>query len=265
MLAVFASCAPFRSAAFYLPGSFPQEFIRNASIGVKVSSLTSTQTELPFGYYSLPFCKPPGGVRKMAENLGELLMGERVESSPYTFNVMVPVRRRVQCSVILDKREARDLCNKVEDGYRVHMRLDGMPITNHPLQEISGGGGADGGGGGSAGGAGGDGGGGDWGGVQTGYPLGFTIQELGIEGKKTHYLNNHLVFNVLVHKMDLSTEQLDAYETFEKHRKQLSASAAALAAAPGSGEEEERDEGNDGNVEETPMSVEPPHGWMIVG
>jgi hypothetical protein len=81
LLVLVAACAPFNAGAFYLPGSFPQEFVRNASIGVKVSSLTSVQTELPFGYYSLPFCQPAGGVRKMAENLGELLMGDRVVGS----------------------------------------------------------------------------------------------------------------------------------------------------------------------------------------
>jgi len=31
------------------------------SAAVKVSSLTSTATELPFSYYSLPFCQPQGG------------------------------------------------------------------------------------------------------------------------------------------------------------------------------------------------------------
>jgi len=53
---------------------------------------------------------------------------------------------------------------KVEDGYRVHMTLDSMPITNHALQESAGGtGGGDSGAAGKAGGA---------GGVQTGFPLG---------------------------------------------------------------------------------------------
>ena len=38
-------------------------------------------TELPYNYYSLPFCKPHDGVHKMAENLGELLMGDTVWSA----------------------------------------------------------------------------------------------------------------------------------------------------------------------------------------
>jgi transmembrane 9 superfamily protein 2/4 len=239
LVLILAACAPPRAAAFYLPGSYPQEFVANATVGVKVQSMTSTHTELPFGYYSLPFCKPPGGVRKVAENLGELLMGERVESSAYAFNVMVPVRRQTLCANTLDDRGAGDLSDKVQDGYRVHMSVDGMPITNHALQQTSSDGGGGGGGGGGDGGS-------DMGVVQTGYPLGFSAS-----GR--HYLHNHLVFNVLVHKMDLSAEQLEAFKTFETNRK-LRDGITAAAGATGSS-------GNGGE----PESVKPPAGWMIVG
>lgn len=44
---------------------------------------SSTHTQLPFDYYSLKYCKPPGGVEKYAENLGEFLGGDRIENSPY--------------------------------------------------------------------------------------------------------------------------------------------------------------------------------------
>lgn len=88
--------------------------------------------------------------------------------------------------------------------------------------------------------------------MQTGFPLGFTTKEQGKEGnvpnvnRKRHYLNNHLVFNVLVHKLELNAEQLEAYDTFEQQHRN-------------GGEE-----GGSGTGEK-PASVEPPHGWMIVG
>ncbi|MBN8157104.1 transmembrane 9 family protein, partial [Vibrio vulnificus] len=56
-------------------------------IYVKVNSLTSIETELPFNYYSLPYCKPIGGIKKSAENLGELLMGDQIDNSPYRFRM----------------------------------------------------------------------------------------------------------------------------------------------------------------------------------
>ena len=48
---------------------------------VKVNKLTSTKTQLPYSYYSLPFCKPDTIVDS-AENLGEVLRGDGIENSP---------------------------------------------------------------------------------------------------------------------------------------------------------------------------------------
>ena len=49
---------------------------------VKVNKLTSTKTQLPYSYYSLPYCRPERIVDS-AENLGEVLRGDRIENSPY--------------------------------------------------------------------------------------------------------------------------------------------------------------------------------------
>lgn len=49
---------------------------------VKVNKLTSTKTQLPYSYYTLPYCTPEHIVDS-AENLGEVLRGDRIENSPY--------------------------------------------------------------------------------------------------------------------------------------------------------------------------------------
>lgn len=56
-----------------------------------VNSLTSFETELPFEYYTLPFCQPPEGIRRIANtaNPGTLLQGLRIENSPYNFTMKV--------------------------------------------------------------------------------------------------------------------------------------------------------------------------------
>ena len=51
-------------------------------IGVKVAKLDSVKTQLPYDYYSLPFCRPPT-IEESAENLGEVLSGDRIENSTY--------------------------------------------------------------------------------------------------------------------------------------------------------------------------------------
>ena len=58
--------------SFYLPGVAPHEYEFGESVKIKVNKLDSVLTQLPYNYYDLPFCKPSGGVKQDAENLGEV-------------------------------------------------------------------------------------------------------------------------------------------------------------------------------------------------
>lgn len=58
-------------------------------IQVKVNKITSTKTQLPYEYYSLDYCKPEKIINS-AENLGEVLRGDRIENSPYTVSFWIP-------------------------------------------------------------------------------------------------------------------------------------------------------------------------------
>lgn len=50
--------------------------------------MTSSQTQLPYSYYSLPFCKPNASkLVYKSENLGEVLRGDRIVSTPYEFKL----------------------------------------------------------------------------------------------------------------------------------------------------------------------------------
>ena len=53
-----------------MPGVAPVEFKRGARIDVKAVKMTSTHTQLPYEYYSLPFCEPKNGTVYKSENLG---------------------------------------------------------------------------------------------------------------------------------------------------------------------------------------------------
>ena len=48
--------------AFYVPGVAPQDFSEGDKIDVRAIKMTSSHTQLPYEYYSLPFCKPPGEI-----------------------------------------------------------------------------------------------------------------------------------------------------------------------------------------------------------
>ena len=55
-------------------------------LAVKVNQLSSIKTQLPYSYYSLPFYKP-GTIVDSAENLGEVLRGDRIENSLYVVSL----------------------------------------------------------------------------------------------------------------------------------------------------------------------------------
>ena len=49
------------AAGFYVPGVAPIDFSKGQNIPVKAIKMTSSHTQLPFEYYSLPFCQPKEG------------------------------------------------------------------------------------------------------------------------------------------------------------------------------------------------------------
>lgn len=53
---------------------------------VKVNKLSSTKTQLPYDYYYLRYCKPEK-ILNNAENLGEVLRGDRIENSVYKVSI----------------------------------------------------------------------------------------------------------------------------------------------------------------------------------
>lgn len=141
------------------------------SIFAKVNSLTSIETELPFSYYTLPYCEPPEGVKKSAENLGELLMGDQIDNSPYRFRMNVNETVYLCTTKPLKEKEVKLLKQRTRDLYQVNMILDNLPAMRYSRQnDVS---------------------------IQwTGYPVGFT------QNNNEDYIINHLKFKVLVHEYE---------------------------------------------------------------
>lgn len=55
-----------------------------------VNKLTSTKTQMPYDYYSLPFCKP-SHVNAKSDNIGQAISGDRIEKSIYNVSTVVSV------------------------------------------------------------------------------------------------------------------------------------------------------------------------------
>lgn len=90
LLAVLLLAAASSAAALWiLPGVAPRNYFaqdpttgNQAYIDLKVNKMTSPRTQLPYAYYSLPFCKPQR-IEDVRENLGEMLAGDKLENSQY--------------------------------------------------------------------------------------------------------------------------------------------------------------------------------------
>ncbi|KAF8391720.1 hypothetical protein HHK36_024029 [Tetracentron sinense] len=157
---------------FYLPGSYMHTYSTGEAILAKVNSLTSIETELPFNYYSLPYCEPSGGIKKSAENLGELLMGDQIDNSPYRFQMNINESVFLCTTKALNEHEVKLLKQRTRDLYQVNMILDNLPAMRFAKQN----------------------------GVNiqwTGFPVGYSPPQ-----SNEDYIINHLKFSVLVHEYE---------------------------------------------------------------
>ncbi|XP_071725976.1 transmembrane 9 superfamily member 12-like [Rutidosis leptorrhynchoides] len=157
---------------FYLPGSYMHTYSTHDEIYAKVNSLTSIETELPFSYYSLPYCTPSGGVKKSAENLGELLMGDQIDNSPYRFRMNVNESVFLCTTRPLSEHEVKLLKQRTRDLYQVNMMLDNLPAMRYANQN----------------------------GMKvqwTGFPVGYSRPK-----SDEDYIINHLKFKVFIHEYE---------------------------------------------------------------
>jgi len=115
-------------SAFYLPGVVPRQFPPNAMLPVKVNSLTSVKTHLPYDYYNLPFCRPDN-IKASAENLGEILAGNKIESSSYQLHMDVRETCKVLCKKMYGKNDIEHFKEKIDEEYVVNWVVDNLPAA----------------------------------------------------------------------------------------------------------------------------------------
>ncbi|XP_057968095.1 transmembrane 9 superfamily member 7-like [Malania oleifera] len=162
--------------SFYLPGVAPRDFQRGGLLRVKVNKLSSTKTQLPYDYYFLNYCKPEK-ITNSAENLGEVLRGDRIENSVYTFKMKEEESCKVVCRAKLNAESAKNFKEKIDDEYQVNMILDNLPVAvlrqrrDGSQSKI----------------------------YEHGFRVGFKGKYAGSKDEK-YFINNHLIFKVMYHE-----------------------------------------------------------------
>jgi transmembrane 9 superfamily member 2/4 len=112
-IAVLAALVVSQSAnAFYLPGIAPVSYPRGANLEVMANKLTSVSNQLPYDYYSLPFCgsNDIGAHKSKHVNLGQLLVGERMKPTDY----ILAMDMQSECNVLCTKTYSVEDVKKME-------------------------------------------------------------------------------------------------------------------------------------------------------
>ncbi|XP_064319005.1 transmembrane 9 superfamily member 2 isoform X2 [Phalacrocorax carbo] len=129
-------------AAFYLPGLAPVSFCEEGeeSEGCKslielfVNRLDSVESVLPYEYDAFDFCQDMEEKRP-SENLGQVLFGERIASSPYKFTFKKQETCKKVCTRSYDPGNSADksklafLKKGMQLNYQHHWIIDNMPVT----------------------------------------------------------------------------------------------------------------------------------------
>jgi len=147
LIFVVLSCLLWKSFG-NLPGiEFSREYQVGELLEVKTRKLYSKQN-LPFDFYYLMFCRP-NPRRAAAENLGEVIFGDRIENSLYTFKVLKPITCRKLVDYVdptctndnqegcvkaecpkLSKTDVEAFIEKIDENYEAQMIIDNLPVAN---------------------------------------------------------------------------------------------------------------------------------------
>ncbi len=107
------------------------EWRSSSSVARRVAALPScpTRSNGPFiaprarhrsetyQYYTLPFCQPEEGKKYVLEDLGEVLEGDRLVSTPYDIKFREDIAEEELCTKKLDRRDLERLRYAIANDY----------------------------------------------------------------------------------------------------------------------------------------------------
>lgn len=117
-----------------MPGLAPRSYQPDEPVKLFVDKLTSTHTQIPYDYYSLPYCHPH--IHESPENIGMRLSGDRMENSLYKMEMMVGRTCAIICKKKLNKEQSKMFTVAIDAGYRIHWLLDGLPVSTMLVNDV---------------------------------------------------------------------------------------------------------------------------------
>eukprot|EP00921_Rhytidocystis_pertsovi_P006458 GHVQ01011019.1.p1 GENE.GHVQ01011019.1~~GHVQ01011019.1.p1 ORF type:complete len:429 (-),score=35.83 GHVQ01011019.1:73-1359(-) len=160
--------------AWVLPGTVPQDHKDGDLVKIKVNTLLSVKTQVPYSYYHLKFPRPSHIVDDR-DNLGEVLLGDKVENSRYVLKVGQAEDCKFAGSEKLGDSDRQRFATRIEEGYVVNWICENLPVCSNrgasrdPDEQMD-----------------------------LGFELGYT--DTFSESSPLHHLNNHVNIDMLYHE-----------------------------------------------------------------
>jgi transmembrane 9 superfamily protein 2/4 len=149
-----------------------------------VNKLTSTKTLLPIDSYPLPFCAPVYGLQIDKQNWGQMLAGDRIESSPYRLFMKTEMFCEQLCIANQGRREQRGAArNKVaktiQADYHNNWIVDNLNAASRTEDDTT---------------------------ITTKYWQGFPVGYVDETTKKA-YIYNHVNIEIMYHPVETETDK----------------------------------------------------------
>jgi transmembrane 9 superfamily protein 2/4 len=113
---------------FYLPGVAPKDCTDGETVPLFVNKLTSVHTQKSFDYYTLPFCKPES-IHREAENLGQIIAGDRIENSLYEIKAGENIECKTLCTSTYDAAQIAEFNTRIQQEYKIQWIIDNLPAA----------------------------------------------------------------------------------------------------------------------------------------
>lgn len=100
------------------------------TLTLNVGSLDSIETQLPFPYFTAGFCSPDK-LQLQEDNLGEILTGEQIYNTDYTFDLNLDHQHYCSklCLLKLDKSKIKYMIWFIQNNYFSTWYLDSLPAA----------------------------------------------------------------------------------------------------------------------------------------
>lgn len=132
LLFSLAAAAALPTAA--MPGFRPREYANHERVPLRMHEMRSpTQPGVTRNYYDLPGVCTPASTATTYENFGEALSGGLSQDGVIGLRLGRDIACTTLCTHRLTAGDVRVLHARVEDGYRVQMSADGLPIVQQSI------------------------------------------------------------------------------------------------------------------------------------